>query len=103
MHNNDLRLAAFLLFVAALILAALLGKVLLSDPGAAMRQEGFLEAIVVTTQKREQSVQEVPIAARVLNSAKFELSQAISLEGRQQLIPTVLFKKDNSNRNSGVV
>jgi outer membrane receptor protein involved in Fe transport len=70
MNNKDLRLATFLLFVATLVLAALLANVLLSDPHVAMRQEGFLEEIIVTTQKREQSVQKVPIAVSVVNSAK---------------------------------
>ena len=70
MTNNDLRLATFLLFVVALVLAALLANVLLSDPHTVMSQDGFLEEIIVTTQKREQSVQEVLIAVSVVNSAK---------------------------------
>ena len=70
MNNNDLRLATFLLFVVALVLAALLANVLLSDPHTVMSQDGFLEEIIVTTQKREQSVQEVLITVSVVNSAK---------------------------------
>ena len=70
MNNNDLRLATFLLFVLALVVAALLANVLLSDPHTVMSQDGFLEEIIVTTQKREQSVQEVLIAVSVVNSAK---------------------------------
>ena len=70
MNNNDLRLATFLLSVLALVVAALLANVLLSDPHIAMSQDGFLEKIIVTTQKREQSVQEVLITVSVVNSAK---------------------------------
>ncbi|MFT6725009.1 MAG: iron complex outermembrane receptor protein, partial [Arenicella sp.] len=69
----------------------------------AFGQEGFLEEIVVTAQKREQSVQEVPIAVSVLSAEKIQSAHAIGLEGLQQLIPSVSFRKGNTNRNSAVV
>jgi len=62
-----------------------------------------LEEIVVTAQKREQSVQDVPIAVSVLSSEKIESAHAVGLEGLQQLIPSVSFRKGNTNRNSTVV
>ncbi len=66
-------------------------------------QEGQLEEIIVTAQKRAQSVQDVPVAVSVLDSEKIEAAQTIGLEGLQQLIPSVSFRKGNTNRNSTVV
>ena len=66
-------------------------------------QDGQLEEIIVTAQKRAQSVQDVPVAVSVLDSEKIEAAQTIGLEGLQQLIPSVSFRKGNTNRNSTVV
>ncbi len=66
-------------------------------------QEGFLEEIIVTAQKREQSVQDVPIAVSVLDAEKIASAHAVGFEGLQQLIPSVSFRKGNTNRNSAVV
>lgn len=63
----------------------------------------FLEEIVVTAQKREQSVQDVPIAVSVLSAEKIESAHAVGFESLQQLIPSVSFRKGNTNRNSAVV
>lgn len=67
------------------------------------QQDGFLEEIVVTAQKREESVQDVPIAVSVLGADKIESAHAVGLESLQQLIPSVSFRKGNTNRNSAVV
>jgi len=65
---------------------------------------GFqLEEIVVTAQKREQSVQDVPIAVTVLDGEKINNAHAVGLESLQQLVPSVSFRKGNTNRNSAVV
>lgn len=66
-------------------------------------QEGFLEEVIVTAQKRAQSVQDVPIAVSVLDADRIESAHAVGLEGLQQLIPSVSFRKGNTNRNSAVV
>ena len=67
------------------------------------QQDGFLEEIVVTAQKREESVQDVPIAVSVLGADKIESAHAVGFESLQQLIPSVSFRKGNTNRNSAVV
>ncbi len=69
----------------------------------AAAQEGYLEEIVVTAQKREQSVQDVPIAVSVLGAEKIASAHAVGFESLQQLIPSVSFRKGNTNRNSAVV
>lgn len=62
-----------------------------------------LEEIVVTAQKRQESVQDVPIAVSVLDEEKIASAHAVGFEGLQQLIPSVSFRKGNTNRNSAVV
>lgn len=62
-----------------------------------------LEEIVVTAQKREESVSDVPIAVSVLGSDKIDAAHAVGFEGLQQLIPSVSVRKGNTNRNSTVV
>lgn len=72
-------------------------------PTYSQAQSMVIEEIIVTAQKREQSVQDVPIAVSVLSSEKIESAHAVGLEGLQQLIPSVSFRKGNTNRNSTVV
>jgi iron complex outermembrane receptor protein len=84
----------------ALSIAAMVATSPIAD---AQIVDGFLEEIVVTAQKREQSVQDVPIAVSVLSAEKIESAHAVGLEGLQQLIPSVSFRKGNTNRNSAVV
>jgi len=72
-------------------------------PSHAQQQSAILEEIIVTAQKREQSVQDVPIAVSVLSSEKIDAAHAVGFEGLQQLIPSVSFRKGNTNRNSTVV
>ncbi len=80
------------------------GLTLLASPVAhAQESGGFLEEIVVTAQKRAQSVQDVPLAVTVLDTGKIEAAHANGFEDLQQLIPSVSFRKGNTNRNSTAV
>ena len=62
---------------------------------------GFLEEIVVTAQKREQSLNDVPVALTVLGAEQIDNSYAVGLEGLSAAIPSFTFRKGNTNRNSG--
>lgn len=64
--------------------------------------EEVFEEIVVTSQKREQRLSEVPIAVSVLGSAAIERSQAPNIESLQTLIPSVSFRKGTTNANSAI-
>ena len=75
----------------------------LFTPAIAQEGGGFLEEVIVTAQKREQNVQDVPIAVTVLDSEKINNAHAVGLEGLQQLVPSVSFRKGNTNRNSTAV
>lgn len=85
--------------------AASITAMMLASPATSFAQEKvrFLEEIVVTAQKREESVQDVPIAVNVLTSDKIESAHAVGFENLQQLIPSVSFRKGNTNRNSAAV
>ena len=61
-----------------------------------------LEEIVVTAQKREENVQDVPISITVLSSDQIESSFSNNFENLQKLIPSVNFRKGNTTRNSAI-
>ena len=48
-----------------------------------------LEEILVTAQKREESLQDVPIAVTAFTAEEFEATHAVSLEGLQGSVPNV--------------
>ncbi len=56
-----------------------------------------LDTIVVTTQKREQAVQEVPISMMVLNEKSLEKARGNSLADIQQLVPGFSLKNQSGS------
>jgi len=65
-------------------------------------QSGLLEEIIVTAQKREQSLQEVPIAVSVLSEEQINASFGDNIEALQALVPSVSFRTGNTTRNSAL-
>lgn len=65
-------------------------------------QSSLLEEIIVTAQKREQSLQEVPIAVSVLNEDQINASFGDNIEALQALVPSVSFRTGNTTRNSAL-
>lgn len=64
---------------------------------------GFsFEEIVVTAQKREQTLTEVPVAVSVLGSEKIEKSFSPNIESLQTLVPSVSFRKGTTSANSAL-
>lgn len=68
----------------------------------ASSDDTVFEEIVVTSQKREQRLSEVPIAVSVLGSTAIERAQAPNIESLQTLIPAVSFRKGTTNANSAI-
>ena len=68
---------------------------------AAQDGGGLLEEIVVTAQKREQALDDVPVALTVLSSAQIDDTFSNGIESLQAVIPSLTFRKGNTNRNSG--
>ena len=79
-----------------------LAGALLASTASQAQSQVALEEIVVTAQKREQSLNEVPVAVTVLSQRQIESSFTENLEGLQALIPSVSFRTGNTTRNSAV-
>ena len=63
----------------------------------------LLDEIIVTAQKREQSLQEVPVAVSVLGADSIESAFASNnLESLTTLVPSVSFRKGSTNANSAI-
>ncbi len=90
-------------FALTAVASAMLAPSAFAQQDEEADQGGFLDEIIVTAQKREQSVQDVPIAVTVLDSEKIDNAHSVGFEGLQQLVPSVSFRKGNTNRNSAVV
>ena len=71
--------------------------------GLSMPVSAQIEEIVVTATKREENVQDVPVAVTVLSSETIENQNAVGFEGLQALIPSASFRKGNTTRNSSVI
>lgn len=82
--------------------AALLGGTAMAFAAAtpAMAQ---VEEIVVTAQKVEENVQDVPIAITAVSGDALIAAGSTSLENLGQLVPSVTFRKGTTNANSAVV
>lgn len=60
------------------------------------------EEIVVTAQKREQTLTEVPVAVSVLGVERVEKSFSPNIESLQTLVPSVSFRKGTTSANSAL-
>ena len=60
------------------------------------------DKIVVTAQKTEQNLQEVPVAVSVLPESAIENKFANNIENLQTLVPSISFRKGSTNANSAI-
>ena len=60
-----------------------------------------LDEIVVTAQKREEGITEVPVALTVLSADQIEASNSGDIESLANLVPSLTLRKNNTVRNSG--
>jgi iron complex outermembrane receptor protein len=63
---------------------------------------GGLEEIIVTAQKREQNLQEVPVAVSVLPGETLDNITGYNVESLQTLVPSLNFRKGGTNLNSSL-
>ena len=95
-------------FKLALALSTTMAMVLAAAPAAA--QEAAAEAdapfastdIIVTAQKRAQNLQDVPVAISVVSGDQLERSNVNSAEQLFQRVPTLTFRKGNTNKDSAL-
>ena len=66
------------------------------------RETSFIEEIIVTAQKREESLHEVPLALTVLNAPQISSSHANNIENLASFVPSLTIRKGNTTRNSAV-
>ncbi|MDI9348335.1 MAG: TonB-dependent receptor [Methylacidiphilales bacterium] len=66
-------------------------------------EKTLTEELVVTAQKREQSVADVPIAITVITEDQINNSFSANVEGLQFLAPSLTFKKTNSAHNNVLI
>jgi iron complex outermembrane receptor protein len=59
--------------------------------------------IIVTAQKRAQNLQDVPLAISVVSGAQLERANVNSAEQLFQRVPTLTFRKGNTNKDLGAV
>jgi iron complex outermembrane receptor protein len=87
--------------VAVAVLAAL------ATAGPARAQQApdavvGIEEIIVTAQKREQSLQEVPIAVSVVTGSLLDSVGGVSTEALRRLVPTLNIRKTNTSLNQAL-
>ena len=61
-----------------------------------------LEEVVVTAQKREEKLSDVPIAVTALTSEQIGAAFANNIEDLQSMVPSVSYRKGNTTRNSAL-
>jgi iron complex outermembrane receptor protein len=90
--------------ILALLGASTLG---LSAPAiaqntAAAADDGPVAEILVTAQKREERLQEVPVAVSVLTGSAIEAQGGLNIENAQYLVPSLNFRKSGTSLNQAL-
>jgi iron complex outermembrane receptor protein len=85
-------------FVRAALLGSSVMALGISAPAFAQ-----VEEIVVTAQKVEENLQDVPIAITAVSGDTLTAAGTTSLENLSQLVPSVTFRKGTTNANSAIV
>ncbi|MEE4278744.1 MAG: TonB-dependent receptor [Halieaceae bacterium] len=70
-------------------IAAAVAAVSLLQSSATAAQGGVLEEVMVTAAKREQTLQEVPVAVSVVTSESIEQAQVLDIKDLQTLVPSL--------------
>lgn len=102
----------FSTFKKTLFLSSVLGAAALAAPAAAQdaapqeaqADEGAFGGteIIVTAQKRAQNLQDVPVAITVVSGDQLERANVNSAEQLFQRVPTLTFRKGNTNKDSAL-
>ncbi|MCH9695308.1 MAG: TonB-dependent receptor [Gammaproteobacteria bacterium] len=83
-------------------LAMLIAGVVQFGMAAPANAQSVIEEIVVTAQKREENITDVPLAVSVLGQQQIEGSFSNNMEDIQALVPSVSFRTGNTTRNSAL-
>jgi len=66
-------------------------------------QAGFLEEVVVVATKREQTLQEVPVAVSVVTALQIEQAQILDIKDLQSLVPSLRVTQLQTSANTNFV
>ncbi|MFN4020975.1 MAG: TonB-dependent receptor [Erythrobacter sp.] len=86
--------------IALKTLALSASAIALTHTAPAMAQ---VEEIIVTAQKVEENVQDVPIAIAAVSGDRLEQAAVYSLENISTVVPSVTFRKGTTSANSAIV
>ncbi len=89
-------------FTPARALLAAASVLAFSAPQTAVAQSDGVEEVVVTAQRRAESLQEVPVAVTVVTGEQLAQRQIFSAESLGQLAPSITFRKGTTNVNSAI-
>ncbi len=84
------------------LMLAIFGVSSLVAIGPMAAAQGVLEEVVVTAQKREENVAEVPVAVSVLSGDVVQDSFLNNMEDIQQFVPSVSIRQGNTTRNQAL-
>ena len=90
-------------------IAGLSGLALFAAPPGAFAQEGdeeawsAIEEMIVTATKREESIQDVPIAVSAFSGEDLEARGVVDLYGLQEVSPSIAVYSSNSTSNGGTM
>lgn len=82
-------------------LAVLISTVLSGWSLTALAEEATVEEIIVTATKREESIQEIPIAVSAFTGQDLDDRGVVDMYGLQQIAPSVSVYSSNSTSNGG--
>ncbi len=89
--------------LAAAIIATLASaQVVAQEPPAEEDKRTTLDALVVTAQKREQSLQEVPVAVTYVDGTQVEKLGGFNIEQLKLLVPSLNVRKTNTALNQAL-
>lgn len=80
--------------------AALAAAVCLSPMAANAQDSGFLEEIVVTAQKREQNLQDIPVAVTAYSGAQLQDSGVFDMRDLAAIAPSLISSQSQTATNS---
>ena len=95
-QNKYSLLTALLSGIATAMVA---GPVLAQEAGSA---DTALEEIVVTSQKREQKLQDVPIAVSVVSAKMVDAAGGFNVDGLRSMVPSLNIRKTNTSLNQAL-
>lgn len=102
MKNSSLKNLPRRQLVLAVIATLAAANVYAQEPPKEEDEGKALDTIVVTAQKREQSLQEVPVALTYIEGAQLEQSGGFNVEQLRTLVPSLNIRKTNTALNQAI-